>query len=259
MYGCSRRGRKRKRHPSGRWNGATRVGVIPAGDSGTHFGLRKWWRAGLFTATRLSPSPPMRCFVLLFAFLPLVAVAAEEAVLKDYLEQHCTRCHGEKKQKGELRLDALSRDFANSAAAMRWGDVIDRISTGEMPPEEEPQPKTEENTRVVEWLTSRLKEGEASRLARRERVTFHKLTREEYANTIYDLLGVHYDATDPTGLPEDPNWQGFERIGSVLSLSPAHVEKYFAAAEAALAEALPAAPVKPLNTRWTPFDFRGIR
>ena len=53
------------------------------------------------------------------------------------------------------------------------------------------------------------------------------------------------DATDPTGLPEDPNWHGFERIGSVLSLSPAHVEKYFAAAEGALAEALPdKAPAK---------------
>jgi hypothetical protein len=201
----------------------------------------------------------MRRFLLLLAFVPLLAAAADEPVLKDYLEQHCTRCHGEKKQKGELRLDTLSRDFANGAAAMRWGDVIDRINTGEMPPEKEPQPKTEENTRLVEWLAARIKEGEAVRLARRERVTFHKLTREEYANTIYDLLGVHYDATDPTGLPEDPNWQGFERIGSVLSLSPAHVEKYFAAAEAALAEALPAAPVKPLKTRWTPLDIRGLR
>jgi len=96
-----------------------------------------------------------------------------------------------------------------------------------MPPEDEPQPKTAEAAKIVDWLAGKLKEGESARLAKRERVTFHKLTREEYANTIYDLLGVHYDATDPTGLPEDPNWNGFERIGSVLSISPAHVEKYF--------------------------------
>ena len=108
-----------------------------------------------------------------------------------------------------------------------------------MPPPDEPQPTAEDGAKVVEWLNARLKEGETARLAKRERVTFHKLTREEYANTIHDLLGVHYDATDPTGLPEDPNWHGFERIGSVLSLSPAHVEKYFAAAEASLAEAFP--------------------
>jgi len=35
---------------------------------------------------------------------------------------------------------------------------------------------------------------------------------------------VTYDATDPTGLPDDPDWQGFEWIGSVLTLSPTHVE-----------------------------------
>jgi len=33
-----------------------------------------------------------------------------------------------------------------------------------------------------EMLTGRLKEGEAARLAQRERVTFWKLTRAEYAN-----------------------------------------------------------------------------
>src|SRR6185437_8441775 len=122
-------------------------------------------------------------------------------------------------------------------SAARWGDVMDRISSGEMPPEDEPKPKVEESARIVEWLSGKMKEGEVARLAKRERVAFYKLTREEYANTIFDLLGVNYDATDPTGLPEDPNWHGFERIGSVLSISPAHVEKYFHAAESSLAEA----------------------
>ena len=180
-----------------------------------------------------------------------------DKVLKPFLDEHCVRCHGEKKHKGELRLDTLSRDFAASGAAMHWADVMDRISSAEMPPEDEPQPKTEEATKIVDWLAARLKEGESARLARRERVTFHKLTREEYANTIYDLLGVHYDATDPNGLPEDPNWNGFERIGSVLSLSPAHVEKYFSAAEGALGEALPVKPPPKTILHWGAFDLRG--
>ena len=42
------------------------------------------------------------------------------------------------------------------------------------------------------------------------------------------------DVADPGGLPEDPNWRGFERVGSVLSISPAHIEKYLSAAEGAL-------------------------
>ena len=180
-----------------------------------------------------------------------------DKAIKPFLAEHCDRCHGEKKHKGELRLDTLSRDFSLGASAMHWADVMDRISSGQMPPDDEPQPKAEEAARIVEWLAARLKEGESARMAQWERVTFYKLTREEYANTLFDLLGVHYDATDPTGLPEDPNWQGFERIGAVLSLSPAHVEKYFAAAEGALAEALPVAAAKPLNLHWDALDLRG--
>jgi hypothetical protein len=57
-----------------------------------------------------------------------------------------------------------------------------------------------------------------------------RLTREEYVNTMRDLIGVD-DATDPGGLLEDPEWNGFERLGSVLTLSPTHIEKYIEAAE----------------------------
>lgn len=182
-----------------------------------------------------------------------------EAAALPFLTRHCLRCHGEMQQKGELRIDTLSRDFAGGGSAMHWGDVMYRISSGEMPPPEEPQPTADEAAHVADWLNLRLKEGESARLARRERVTFQKLTREEYANTIYDLLGVHFDATDPSALPEDPNWHGFERIGSVLSLSPAHVEKYFAAAEAVLAEAFPETEPKKVLIKWDPSDFRHIR
>ena len=106
-------------------------------------------------------------------------------------------------------------------------------------------------------LAGKLHEGEAARLARREPVSFHKLTREEYANTIHDLLGVTFDATDPAGLPEDPEWHGFERIGSVLSVSPSHVEKYLAAAEAVLAEAFPEKEPAKFVRRKDAIDLRG--
>ena len=179
-----------------------------------------------------------------------------DKVAQPFLSEHCVRCHGEKKQKGHFRLDTLPRDFAAPLSAAHWADVMERISAGEMPPEEEPKPKADEAARVVEWIAQQFKEGEAVRLAKRERVTFHKLTREEYANTVRDLLGVNFDATDPTGLPEDPNWQGFERIGSVLSMSPAHVEKYFAAAEAVIQEAMPAAEPKKISKRRSVWDLR---
>lgn len=179
-----------------------------------------------------------------------------DTVVKPFLDQHCVRCHGEKKQKGELRLDALGRDFSVPLSASHWADAMERINTREMPPEDEPQPKVEDAAKVTEWIAQQIHEGEAKRMAKRDPVTFHKLTREEYANTVRDLLGVSYDVTDPGGLPEDPNWQGFERIGSMLSLSPSHVEKYLAAADAVLEEALPSAPPKPLLRRRDVWELR---
>jgi mono/diheme cytochrome c family protein len=179
-----------------------------------------------------------------------------DRAVQPFLAGHCARCHGETAQKGEFRLDTLARDFAGDPAK-HWAEVMERISSGQMPPKKEPRPDATEAARVVEWVAARLKEGEAARLAARERVSFHRLTREEYANTVRDLLGVGFDPADPTGLPEDPDWNGFERIGSVLSLSPSHVEKYFVAGEGVLAEALPAKVPAKFVRRKDAIELRG--
>ena len=150
-----------------------------------------------------------------------------DAVVKPFLEEHCVRCHGEKKQKGDLRLDTLARDFAVAACGVALGGChgADQFAARcRRRMNSSRRPRT--SARVVEWIAQQLKEGEAARLAKRERVTFHKLTREEYANTIRDLLGVNYRRHRSRRTAGGPNWQGFERIGSVLSLSPSHVEKY---------------------------------
>lgn len=184
-------------------------------------------------------------------------VEFDRAVLP-FLRQHCIRCHGDQRQEGDFRIDELSHDVGGGGDANRWLEVIEKINNGEMPPEGEPdRPTAEEGGRMVEWLAARIKEGEAARLARRGPVSFHRLTREEYANSVYDLLGVHFDVADPTGLNEDADWHGFERIGSVLSLSASHVEKYFAAAEAILAEAFPEQPPTPFLVRKRALDLRG--
>jgi mono/diheme cytochrome c family protein len=156
-----------------------------------------------------------------------------------YFEKHCVSCHGPEKQKAEFRIDALSTKvgFENTP---QWVEVMERINSGEMPPKKEKvRPSAEESARVVEWLAARMKDGETARMAARGRVSYNRLTRDEYVNTVRDLLGVQYDAADPGAFLEDPEWHGFERIGSVLTLSPSNIEKYLAAAEVILAEAYP--------------------
>ena len=170
----------------------------------------------------------------------LTAAPSFEADVWPYFQTHCVRCHGEKKQESEFRIDNLSRNVGRENTP-QWAEIRERISSGEMPPKElKDLPTAQESAAVVEWLSARLKEGEAARMAQRGRVSYNRLTRDEYVNTVRDLIGVHFDATDPTGFPEDPEWHGFERLGSVLTLSPSNIEKYLAAAEIILAEAYPA-------------------
>jgi hypothetical protein len=178
----------------------------------------------------------------------LAGVEQLAAPVGSYLETHCLRCHDEDVQKGDFRLDTLSTEVGKKDTP-QWLEVMSRISSGEMPPKKEKQqPSATQSAAVVEWISDRMKEGEAARMAARARVTFNRLTREEYVHTVEDLLGVHYDATDPGGFLEEAEWHGFERIGSVLSLSPSALEKYLAAAETILSEAYPASPVKAIDS-----------
>ncbi len=161
---------------------------------------------------------------------------------RSFFETYCLRCHNAQKQEGQFRLDTLSRDFADQMIAQRWSEVVFRMNSGEMPPKKEPQPKPDELGKAVEWLSTRLKEGEAARMARRGPVAHYRLSREEYGHTVYDLLGVYFDVNLPGAFNEDPRWHGFDRIGSLLSLSPSHVDRYFRAAETVLARAFPEQP-----------------
>jgi hypothetical protein len=198
---------------------------------------------------------PLRSAFVCLSLLSLTSTALA-GELKGYEQQvlpffktYCLRCHDDKQQKGKFRLDTLARDFTNQTIAQRWGEVVFRLNAGEMPPKKEPQPKATELGKVVEWISTRIREGEAARMAKRGPVTHYRLSRDEYGHTVYDLLGVYFDVNMPGAFNDDPRWHGFDRIGSLLSLSPSHVERYFRAAETVLERALPPSPLTPQKTR----------
>ncbi|HWE01935.1 MAG TPA: DUF1592 domain-containing protein [Tepidisphaeraceae bacterium] len=181
-----------------------------------------------------------------------------DKLVKPFFAENCVKCHGPDKQKADLRLDTLAIDFESPKTMGHWMEVMGRINSGDMPPKKQARPNPNDIARVSDWIANQLRDMDSAHQSSGDKIAFGKLSREEYANTIHDLLGVSYDATDPTGLPEDPDWQGFQRIGSVLTISPSHVEKYFSAAELALGEALSIGP-EPKRTliHWSPFDMRG--
>jgi hypothetical protein len=158
--------------------------------------------------------------------------------------------------KGDVRIDQLSRDFKRGADTHHWAELIEQVNSGAMPPKKEPRPTQAEISAFVTNLDARLKEGRAVRMAARPAVTHYRLSRKEYQNTVYDLLGVRYDPAKPGELNEDTLWHGFERIGSQLSLSPSHVDRYYRAAGLVLDRAFPVTPGEARKVRKTAAELR---
>lgn len=184
-----------------------------------------------FQCPAMTPPRLVSCLSLFLTVCVVITGRMQAAELPDdFLNKHCLRCHGPEKQERNLQINTLSRDFKSAADTHLWAEILERINSGEMPPETEPQPTQQEIAAVVASLDALLKEGRAARMAARPAVSHYRLSRKEYQNTVYDLLGVRYDPAKPGELNEDTLWHGFERIGSQLSLSPSHVDRYFKAA-----------------------------
>lgn len=196
--------------------------------------------------------------VLLMVHVETQSVSATEP-FEDFLKKHCIYCHGPQKEEGDIRIDRLSRDFKAGLDSHHWAEALDKVNSGEMPPEDEPQPTQDEIAAFVTKLDSLLKEGRAARMAARPAVSHYRLSRKEFQNTVYDLLGVRYDPAKPGELNEDTLWHGYERIGSQLSLSPSHVDRYYRAAEIVLDRAFPATSSEARKVRKTAAElaYRG--
>jgi mono/diheme cytochrome c family protein len=147
------------------------------------------------------------------------------------LARNCVRCHSDRQQAGTLSLEAL-RD---SAAALQrpdvWQKVLDKVTSGQMPPRPSSPLSPDDLAAVSAWIRKLPGITEASTNPSSSdpgRVTARRLNRAEYNNTIRDLLGVTLRPADE--FPIDDSGYGFDNIGDVLSLSPMLMEKYLNAA-----------------------------
>jgi hypothetical protein len=152
--------------------------------------------------------------------------------LKPFLSKHCISCHGEKVKKGDLRLDALSGDLSDEQTLATWKAVLARTRSGEMPPAKSPRPEKVLLESTLVQIEDALAEPEILRQKKEGRAVVRRLNRKEYENTLHDLLGI--DAELASLLPDDSVPGGFDTVGDSLSISAVLLEKYLAAADAAL-------------------------
>ena len=188
--------------------------------------------------------PLVQRFIVFALFLLAAATSnGEEPTFADgtnaFLRAYCLRCHGESKQEGDFRIDTLERDFSNSLTAQKWSEVLFRVNAGEMPPSDEEQPTPQEIGHIADLISKEIHRGAAARMSQRGPVQLYRLSRQEYAHTVYDLLGIVFDVEAPGAFSDDPRWQGFDRVGALLSVAPSHIERYFDAANLVVEQAFP--------------------
>jgi hypothetical protein len=208
----------------------------------------------------------LRCAIILATLLICLAIlrpvseaqnsptsASFDKSIQPFLSKHCYMCHNSKVKSGGLDLKAYQNVDSVLKDRDTWEHVLQKLRTGEMPPQGMPRPTKAEITAFTRWIEQQF--GQAEKLAKPDpgRVTARRLNRAEYNNTVRDLLGVDFRPADD--FPQDDSGYGFDNIGDVLSLSPVLMEKYLTAAEKVARTAIYGyEPLKPtlvrLRTPW---------
>jgi len=123
-----------------------------------------------------------------------------------------------------LTLDDI--DTANvEHDADKWEHVVHKLRAGMMPPSGMPRPNPATYEATIVYLENELDKHAVTELPP---PGLHRLNRAEYKNSIRDLLAIDIDPSKY--LPSDDATRGFDNVAAALSLSPALLEGYTAAA-----------------------------
>ena len=142
------------------------------------------------------------------------------------VDRYCVGCHNDAELAGDLALDRVNRESI-AADAEIWEAAIRKLRGHLMPPPGEPRPEQAQVAAFVGWLETSL-DSAARAVPNPGAPALHRLNRAEYANAVRDLLDITVDAA--TLLPADDSSAGFDNIASALSVSPALLSSYVAAA-----------------------------
>ncbi len=145
------------------------------------------------------------------------------------LDQYCVTCHNDTAKTAGLTLAALDMSRAGEHAEL-WEKVVQKLRSGAMPPAGARRPAAAEYDLLASTIEGALdRAAAAAPPPPAPRPSVARLNRAEYANAIRDLLAVDIDAR--ALLPADDAGYGFDNIADVLSMTPALLERYLAAAD----------------------------
>jgi hypothetical protein len=164
-----------------------------------------------------------------------------ERIVQPILLDTCAECHAEPSPNAGLNILPFTRPDSIVTERHGWERILERLLAGGMPPEFAPPVPDEDLKALIAYVEREFERTDALLEPDPGHVPIHRLNRAEYSNTIRDLLGVDFRATEE--FPADDSGYGFDNIGDVLTVSPTLMQKYLAAAETIAARAVGGNPL----------------
>jgi len=173
-----------------------------------------------------------------------------ERDIQPLLANNCTTCHNDQLASGGLDLAKFSTASSILQHRDGWERIVQKVRTGEMPPEGLPRLPVAQIEALVKFVQSEFEKADRNVKPDPGRVTARRLNRNEYSNTIRDLLAVDFRAE--RDFPTDDSGHGFDNMSDVLTISPVLMEKYIAAAERIASRAIGGDPLpkKPVEAEY---------
>ena len=146
--------------------------------------------------------------------------------VKPLLQKYCVKCHAGNTPKASMQLDSIDPDIVTGEDFGKWEDVREAFNTGEMPPEDQPQPTAAERDAMTRWLDSEFKKA-LKYGSTIERGSVRRLTRYELRYALEDLLQTSV-TQQINALPEEGTSveTGFKNNSQLLNISSPHLEAY---------------------------------
>jgi hypothetical protein len=169
----------------------------------------------------------------------LDATAGEYASqVQPLVRQYCLGCHSTAKHKGDMNLEQFRSVVQVRKRVKPWQAVAEQLQTGQMPPEDKPQPTPQERARMLAWVRVFLNEQARARAGDPGRVPMRRLSNAEYDYTIRDLTGI--DLHTAREFPADgAAGEGFTNAAEALTdISPTLLNKYLLSAKEVAAHAV---------------------
>ncbi len=193
------------------------------------------------------------CYLGLHPFL--IAAGAnpqQDAVVAQFLGQHCLECHDAGTAEGEREFETFKLPIQSEQQLITADEIIDQLTLRQMPPEDSEQPTDAQRLEVLNALRASIKQARSQFESTGARTVMRRLSNREYENTLATLFNRRVDTLGLTAdFPKENTSQHMDNIGKSLVTSGFLVDQYFQAASRLVEMRLGKPEVEPKSWHFT--------